>query len=235
MAKGRTKTTSSSSGSGRVATGGAAPRTEQERRQRIAELAYLRALERGFQGGDPVDDWLAAEREVNRMLPKPRQQKQELDAYRKLRALVQELFAEVRENMNATTVGDTLERARSRLREAGEYTADTVDRAAATIEKEMADTVRRLGPTWQSVTGKTADLFDVWRDRSAAFLATAAAGAGQWLKDAGVRLERPAYRTGEMTAAGIFECTSCGMRVELETPAHLPPCPECQKTEFRRV
>ena len=232
MATGRTKT---SSGSGRAATGGAAPRTEQERRHRIAEIAYMRALERGFQGGDPVDDWLSAEREVNRLLPKPQQQKQELDAYRKLRAVVQEMFAEVRENMNAATVGETLDRARTRLREAGDYTADTVDRAAATIEKEMADTVLRLGPTWQTVTGKTADLFEVWRDRSAAFLATAAAGAGQWLKDAGVRLERPAYRTGEMTAPGIFECTGCGMRVELETPAHLPPCPECQRTEFRRV
>jgi hypothetical protein len=228
MAKGRTRTTSSSHA-------GTAPLTEAERRSRIAELAYLRALERGFQGGDPVDDWLAAEREVNRMLPKPRRQKQELDAYRKLRALVQELFAEVRGNMSAATVSDTLEGARKRLREAGGYTADAVDRAAATIEKEMADTVRRLGPTWQSVSGKTADLFDVWRDRSTGFLATAAAAAGQWLREAGARLERPAYRTGEMTAAGIFECIGCGMRVELETPAHLPPCPQCQKNEFRRV
>jgi hypothetical protein len=227
MAKGGTRKLSSSRSGTAV--------SEAERQHRIAELAYFRALERGFQGGDPVDDWLAAEREVNRMLRKPRQQKQELDAYRKLRALTQELFGDVRDGMNAATVRETLERARTRLRDAGGYTADTIDRAAAAIEKEMADTVRRLGPTWQTVSGKTADLFEVWRDRSATFLAAAAAGAAQWLNEAGARLERPVYRTGEMAAAGIFECTACSMRVELETPAHLPPCPQCQKTEFRRV
>ncbi len=30
----------------------------------IAELAYFRAEKRGFNGGDPVEDWLAAEREI---------------------------------------------------------------------------------------------------------------------------------------------------------------------------
>jgi hypothetical protein len=31
----------------------------------VAEKAYFRALNRGFQGGDPVEDWLIAEREIN--------------------------------------------------------------------------------------------------------------------------------------------------------------------------
>ncbi len=39
-----------------------------ERRRMIAEAAYYRALRRGFHGGDPVTDWLAAEREVNERL-----------------------------------------------------------------------------------------------------------------------------------------------------------------------
>lgn len=30
----------------------------------IAEAAYYHAERRGFQGGDPVADWLAAEREI---------------------------------------------------------------------------------------------------------------------------------------------------------------------------
>jgi uncharacterized protein YfcZ (UPF0381/DUF406 family) len=32
----------------------------------IAEAAYFRAERRGFQGGDPLDDWLQAEAEVDR-------------------------------------------------------------------------------------------------------------------------------------------------------------------------
>ena len=38
--------------------------SEEQRRSMIAEAAYYRAEKRGFQGGDPVADWLAAEREV---------------------------------------------------------------------------------------------------------------------------------------------------------------------------
>lgn len=34
----------------------------------IAEAAYLRAEQRGFNGGDPLDDWLTAEREVDLLL-----------------------------------------------------------------------------------------------------------------------------------------------------------------------
>jgi len=39
-----------------------------EREQLIAEAAYYRAERRGFQGGDPVQDWIEAEAEVERTL-----------------------------------------------------------------------------------------------------------------------------------------------------------------------
>lgn len=38
---------------------------EEQRRQMIAFAAYLRAERRGFEGGDPVTDWLEAEVEVD--------------------------------------------------------------------------------------------------------------------------------------------------------------------------
>lgn len=39
--------------------------TEDERRRMVAEAAYYRAMQRGFAAGGEVDDWLAAEREIN--------------------------------------------------------------------------------------------------------------------------------------------------------------------------
>lgn len=47
----------------------------EERHSRIAEAAYFRALERGFGGGDPLEDWLAVEREIGRVLPGQASQK----------------------------------------------------------------------------------------------------------------------------------------------------------------
>lgn len=42
--------------------------TPEERRQMIAEEAYLRAEKRGFEPGAEVQDWLEAEAEVERQL-----------------------------------------------------------------------------------------------------------------------------------------------------------------------
>jgi len=48
----------------------ARPISVEQRRQQIAEAAYFRAVSRGFEGGDPVADWLDAEREVDLLLGK---------------------------------------------------------------------------------------------------------------------------------------------------------------------
>jgi hypothetical protein len=40
----------------------------EHRQEMIAEAAYLRAEQRGFTSGDPMEDWLAAEREVDLLL-----------------------------------------------------------------------------------------------------------------------------------------------------------------------
>ena len=53
-----------------------------ERQRMIAEEAYLRAERRGFSGGDPAQDWIEAEIEIDRRLlegkpkkPAPRRKK----------------------------------------------------------------------------------------------------------------------------------------------------------------
>lgn len=56
-------------------TNGGQPIAGEDRQRMIAEAAYFRAMQRGFNGGDPVDDWLVAEREIDRLLPGWQQQK----------------------------------------------------------------------------------------------------------------------------------------------------------------
>jgi rubrerythrin len=209
--------------------------SEEERRRMIAEAAYYRALRRNFQGGDPVKDWFEAEREVDRLLPGPEQKKRELAAYERLRDEIGKRLGEVRETLNAETMRQALHSARERLKEAGEHTADTVDKVAASIEKDIVNAAHRMGPKWEAFSEKTADLFGVWRDRSATFLGRAAQGVVEWLHQAGRQLGPRTYRTGEIAAAGTFACTACGHEVQLKTAAHLPPCPSCLKTEFKRI
>lgn len=49
----------------------AAAMTPQERESLIQQAAYFHAERRGFSGGAAVEDWLAAEREVDVSLARP--------------------------------------------------------------------------------------------------------------------------------------------------------------------
>jgi hypothetical protein len=182
-----------------------------------------------------MDDWLAAEREIGHLLPSPQQQKVEVAAYEKLRTAVGKMLADARGTVNADTVKQAFDKATDELKKTGEYTAETVGKIATSLRKDLASASLKMGPKWEAFTEKSADLFEVWRDRGSQFLAQAASAVGDWLQQAGTRLEQQSYRTGEMVDSGTFECTGCGERVVLRTPAHLPPCAKCHKMEFRRV
>jgi hypothetical protein len=68
---GRTKR-ARSTGRATIETAGPGPAapavSADQRHAMIAERAYLRAAARGFDGGDPVSDWLASEHEVDALL-----------------------------------------------------------------------------------------------------------------------------------------------------------------------
>ncbi len=215
----------------------------EERDRMIAENAYFRAEKRGFVG-DPVQDWLAAEAEINArlstadaepVLPSPAQQKKELAAYNKLRKEMEEFLRGVRGQMNAETVKQALDKAAEALKDTKKYSTATINKVVETIKKDVADAAHKMGPKWEAFSDKTAGLFTVWRDRSSAFLSDAATAVSDWLEHVGRKREHQVYYTGEMSHKGTLECTACGEQVVLNKPAHLPACRKCGKREFRRL
>ena len=159
----------------------------------------------------------------------------EVAAYERLRQEVNRLLAEVRENVNAETVKDALDRASVRMKEIGEYTAEALNKAAEALRRDLARTVQTLGPKWSEYSEKSADLFAVWRDRGTHFLGRAAVATGEWLQKTGARLEHQTYRSGEITYGGTFECASCSDMTALAQSGRLPACARCTGTEFRRA
>jgi hypothetical protein len=204
----------------------------EERQRMIATAAYLRAEQRGFVGGDPAADWLAAEAEVDRRLAA---QKREGAAFQRMYEEVARALSEAREKVSAQTLEDALQKASAVVREAGEYTGETVGKVTEAVKKELAVTAMRLAPRWEALSGEAAGLFEVWQGRSKAFLGRAATATGEWLQQLGGRLESQTYRAGEISGPGTFECTQCAERQVLAEPGHLGQCPKCQGSEFRRV
>jgi len=42
------------------------------------------------------------------------------------------------------------------------------------------------------------------------------------------------FNTGEISGPGLLTCTDCGTELHLKRPSHIPPCPKCHKTDFRK-
>lgn len=43
------------------------------------------------------------------------------------------------------------------------------------------------------------------------------------------------WHTGEITGIGTLECKSCGELLHFHHTAHIPPCPRCRGTKYRRL
>ena len=64
------KTTSTKSSARKTSTKNAAVISVEQRNAMIEKMAYLMAEKRGFTGGDPTQDWLAAESEIDASITK---------------------------------------------------------------------------------------------------------------------------------------------------------------------
>lgn len=42
------------------------------------------------------------------------------------------------------------------------------------------------------------------------------------------------WHTGEIAGIGSLECKSCGEVLHFHQPGHIPPCPQCHATKFKR-
>lgn len=129
-----------------------------------------------------------------------------------------------------------LDDAQEKALELGELSREEAEKLAEYVRKDLEDAAnfisdsgRELGD-WLKFDMKLierglADLFMMAVDKTRVELnefAERAAAYGEW-------------RTGEITAMGTLQCKSCGEVIHLHKPGHIPPCPKCRKTTFRRI
>jgi len=159
--------------------------TSDQKHHMIAEAAYFRAERRGFAEGDPADDWFLAEVEIEESLKTPRQtdpQNQEFAAYERMRQEMKKILANIQDTVNADTIKQAFDKASREIREIGEFLPETVDKASKMLKGEIAATVERLGPRWESISGKSAEIFEVWKDRGVGFLNQASGALNDWVR-----------------------------------------------------
>jgi len=126
-----------------------------------------------------------------------------------------------------------VEKARQQMTEAGffstergqafkEYLLKDLDQLA-TFSRELGEEAKvKLDPT-RLGTGALASL--------SALLHL----AGDTFHDLAAKADQSlACRTGELTSAGSLTCDECGKTIHLKKSGHIPPCPNCQSTRFKK-
>jgi CRISPR/Cas system-associated protein Cas5 (RAMP superfamily) len=165
----------------------------KERHHMIAEAAYFRAEKRGFHRGDPTEDWLAAEAEIAKSLKQvdePELKEQEIAAYERMRLGMKKILANTHDVVSADTIKHAFDKLNRELREVGEFVPKTIDKANKMLKREMAATVERLGPRWETLSGKSAEIFEVWKDRGTHFTNQASRALNDWARRYGAKKRR---------------------------------------------
>lgn len=190
---------------------------------------------------------------------KPNQEQQEeLDALEKLRLRMNELYEAGSEAFDPDTMKKHLEKARDEMLEIGEHSKEIITKASHAMQKDMITTIDSMKPNldqlsaeteeafnrfkaksgnmWNELAEESEKAFTVWRDRSGNLAAEFARNVGEWSQSLGQKLDDMLiYHTGESSQGGDFRCVDCGQEITLKNTGHLPPCPKCHHTEFRRA
>lgn len=130
----------------------------ETRRRMIAEAAYFRAEQRGFTGGDPLTDWIAAEAEVDAVLRDgdhgellARIEDRVAEAGKKVEALrrkagsaASDARSDVQQELaRITEIRQALVARGDEIREQGAQTSRTLLEQAESLWKELTDILGR--------------------------------------------------------------------------------------------
>ncbi len=157
------------------------------------------------------------------------------DAYERMLERVQGFMQEV-EHETGPALKHAIERARDTAAELGELTREEAERVAYYLRRDLEDAGKFLKDSGEELGG--------WLRFDAELIERSLAGLFLQVADrTKVELERlhleaeavGEWHSGEITGPGTLICKSCGTPLEMRRAAHIPPCPRCGGTDFRRA
>ena len=162
-----------------------------------------------------------------------------LKTYHGMLEQVKELWHNAEEKA-IPTLSENLEKATEKASEIGELTKEEVEKIGSYIQRDLEQAGEYLseyvainGPQLENwikdelefAELEFADMFANLADKTRLELDALAERARQ----VGV------WRTGEITNVGVLYCQNCDEVLHFKKPGHIPPCPKCKGTEFKKV
>ncbi|MBA1146062.1 zinc ribbon-containing protein [Ectothiorhodospiraceae bacterium WFHF3C12] len=161
-------------------------------------------------------------------------EKRELHGYEKMLDRVRE-FMDRAEKETGPRLRKAIEDAKERTIELGELTRDEAEKIAEYIRRDVEDAADYTSRTdadlgaWLRMDLQLVENW-IW-DR---FSSVADRTRLEWVELQHELAEREFYHTGEIAAPGVLTCDNCGEQLHYKKAGHIPPCPKCNGTRFRR-
>lgn len=134
------------------------------------------------------------------------------------------------------TLESNLEKAKQQALDLGELSREEADKIATYLKRDLQEAGQFLSESGKAI--RDWFKFDVAlvEDR---FMETFGRMADQTHIEL-EKLEQQAnvlgeWHTGEITGIGTFHCSGCGKELHFHQPGHIPPCPTCHGTVFKRI
>lgn len=157
-----------------------------------------------------------------------------LDAYD---TMVERLHdtVEKAEKLAIPTIDQNLQQAKEKAVELGELTREEANKVADYLKRDIDDISVYLEETQEEfsdwlafestlIEGKIGDWLDLIADTTKLQLDKLSLDA----------IKAQLYHSGEITGPGTLECIACEQTMNFKKTGHIPPCPKCHKTEFKR-
>jgi hypothetical protein len=134
------------------------------------------------------------------------------------------------------SVREAIEQAKDRAVELGELSRDEAERVGDYLHRDLKDAAAFLSNTGSGI----ADWLRLERDLIESRLLDSLAVLADQTRLEYERLAEQARRaderhTGDVVGPGTLRCTQCGEELRFSASGHVPPCPKCRATVFRRV
>lgn len=128
-----------------------------------------------------------------------------------------------------------IEAAKETAVELGELTRDEAERIGYFLKRDLEDASRYLADSGHELADWLQIDVGLIESQILEWFAEAAdRTALDWARLRADLARNAEYHTGEIAGPGVLECTECGERIHFHATGHIPPCPRCKGTVFRR-
>ena len=134
------------------------------------------------------------------------------------------------------TLSENLEKAANKASDLGELTKEEIQKIGGYIKKDLEQAADYLSENSQQLEKLIKDDLDFAEGQFAEMFATLADKTRIELDALAERARQVGvWHTGEITNVGILYCQQCDEVLHFKKPGHIPPCPKCKGTEFKKV